>query len=149
MLKYFLAAVSVAVLLVFIRSVYRLIELAEGWSSDLAVDEIYFMILEALMISAASCLMTVFHPGFAYGRGAHLKIDKSPKALFSKKKEDEHNYAQHDDQDNVDDPLNGSSDLELQESNSEKEPEAPAEKKSKRRPSFGWLPLKRNKRSLI
>ncbi|GMM28135.1 phospholipid-translocating ATPase [Martiniozyma asiatica (nom. inval.)] len=80
----FMGAVSVAVVLIFVRSVYRVVELAKGWSSNLAVDEIYFMILEALMISLASLIMTVFHPGLAYGRNSHLYIDKSLRATFSK-----------------------------------------------------------------
>lgn len=80
----FICAVSFAVVLIFVRSIYRLIELAEGWSSTLAVDEIYFMILEALMVSLASCVLSFMSPGLAYGRHSHIYLDKSLKATFSK-----------------------------------------------------------------
>lgn len=80
----FIFVVSFAVILIFVRSIYRLIELAEGWSSRLAVDEIYFMILEALMVSLASCVLSFMSPGLAYGRHSHIYIDKSFGATFKK-----------------------------------------------------------------
>lgn len=80
----FIFIVTFAVVLVLVRSIYRLIELADGWSSKLAVKEIYFMILEALMISLASCVISVISPGVAYGRHSHIYIDKSLKTTFSK-----------------------------------------------------------------
>lgn len=80
----FIFGISFAVVLIFVRSIYRLIELAEGWSSNLATKEIYFMILEALMVSLASCVLTFLTPGLAYGRNSHLYIDKSLKATFGK-----------------------------------------------------------------
>ncbi|KAF1971727.1 RTA1-domain-containing protein [Bimuria novae-zelandiae CBS 107.79] len=52
-----------ATLLIFIRSVYRVAELWNGFSSHLANDEVTFMIFEGPMIIAAVTLMTVFHPG--------------------------------------------------------------------------------------
>lgn len=66
------------------RSIYRVVELAEGWSSKLAVDEIYFMILEGLMMSLACFVLTVLTPGVAYGRHSHIYVDKSLKATFAK-----------------------------------------------------------------
>lgn len=80
----FIFTVSFAVVLIFVRSIYRLVELAEGWSSSLAVDEIYFMILEALMISLSSCILSFISPGLAYGKASHIYIDKSLKASFAK-----------------------------------------------------------------
>jgi hypothetical protein len=86
----FMCVVSFAVALIFVRSIYRLIELSVGWSSKLAVDEIYFMILEALMVSLASCAMSILSPGLAYGKDSHIYIDKSLKTTlksFGKKEE--------------------------------------------------------------
>lgn len=51
---------------VFIRSVYRVAELSEGFDSDLANDEVTFMILEGAMIAIAGILLTLAHPGFAF-----------------------------------------------------------------------------------
>lgn len=73
----FICGVSIAVVLVFVRSVYRLIELAEGWHGKLATKEIYFMILEALMVALNSVILCFFSPGIAYGRNSHIYIDKS------------------------------------------------------------------------
>lgn len=81
----FIVVVSFAVVLIFVRSIYRLIELAEGWSSLLATDEIYFMILEALMVSLATCVISFISPGLAYGKNSHIYIDKSFRATFGKK----------------------------------------------------------------
>ena len=71
----FFVAISVSVLLIYVRSIYRLIETAEGWSSKIATKEIYFDILEGLMISLAGLIMCIFSPGFVYGRDAHLKLN--------------------------------------------------------------------------
>ncbi|GME89091.1 unnamed protein product [[Candida] boidinii] len=70
----FLVAVSLSVIFVFVRSIYRLIELAEGFSSILAVDEIYFMILEALMMCLAVLSLTLIHPGYVYGRRSKIVV---------------------------------------------------------------------------
>ncbi|OUT22630.1 hypothetical protein CAS74_002374 [Pichia kudriavzevii] len=82
----FMGVVSITVLLVFVRSIYRLAELSEGWSSAPATKEIYFMILEALMMSLGTCIISFLPPGLAYGREAHLYIDKSLKQTFSFKR---------------------------------------------------------------
>ncbi|KAF2744444.1 RTA1-domain-containing protein [Sporormia fimetaria CBS 119925] len=53
----------VAAVLIFIRCVYRVAELWEGFSGHLANDEVTFMIFEGPMILVAVTAMTVFHPG--------------------------------------------------------------------------------------
>jgi hypothetical protein len=54
---------GVATLVIIIRSVYRCLELREGFDGELANDEVTFMILEAAMIAMAVIALTVFHPG--------------------------------------------------------------------------------------
>ncbi|ONH65367.1 Sphingoid long-chain base transporter RSB1 [Cyberlindnera fabianii] len=56
------------VLFVFVRSVYRVAELSEGWRGYLVVHEVYFLVLDALMITIACILSVVFHPGFVFGK---------------------------------------------------------------------------------
>ncbi|TID20461.1 hypothetical protein CANINC_003578 [Pichia inconspicua] len=85
----FICGVSLAVVLVFVRSIYRLIELAEGWDGKLATKEIYFMILEALMVALNSIILCFFSPGIAYGRNSHIYIDKSLRNTFGRKKKNE------------------------------------------------------------
>lgn len=99
----FIIAVSAAVILIFVRSIYRLVELAEGWSSKLAVDEIYFMILEGLMVSLATCILSIMSPGLAYGRRSHIYIDKSLPATFKKQYTSELETTEKDYDDDDDD----------------------------------------------
>lgn len=62
--QYILAA---AVVFIFIRSIYRVAELQQGFNGPIANDEVSFMILEGPMIILAVLAMTVFHPGTAFG----------------------------------------------------------------------------------
>ncbi|GME86213.1 unnamed protein product [Ambrosiozyma monospora] len=87
--KYFihlLVAISAAVLLIYVRSIYRLIELCEGFAGTLATVEIYFMILEALMTALASLILTVVYPRFVYGRKSCIVVKKGINLKFGKKK---------------------------------------------------------------
>ncbi|ODV88049.1 hypothetical protein CANARDRAFT_5354 [[Candida] arabinofermentans NRRL YB-2248] len=76
-------SISLSVLFIYVRSIYRLIELAQGFSGHLAVTEIYFFILESLMMCLAILLITVLYPGFVYGRNPDLIVDKRLKTTFS------------------------------------------------------------------
>jgi hypothetical protein len=73
--KYFPAAMVVAAIMVFVRSVYRVVELAQGWDGHLITTEIYFMLLDGLMMSLAIVIFIPFHPGVAYGRGNHVAVE--------------------------------------------------------------------------
>ncbi len=66
--KGFLAALGFASLAIFIRSVFRIAELREGFDGPLAQDENSFMVLEGAMISVAVLLLTIWHPGIAFQR---------------------------------------------------------------------------------
>ncbi|KAK9386369.1 RTA1 like protein-domain-containing protein, partial [Lipomyces mesembrius] len=66
--KVFIFAVAAAVLLVFVRSVYRVVELSTGWSGYLMTGEGYFLVLDALMVALASWIMWIFHAGVYLGR---------------------------------------------------------------------------------
>ncbi|EIM86347.1 RTA1-like protein [Stereum hirsutum FP-91666 SS1] len=48
----------------FTRSVYRVVELADGWFGKIHRTEIYFVILDGLMILLAMLTLNIFHPGF-------------------------------------------------------------------------------------
>lgn len=84
---YFPYAMIVAVLTVYIRCCYRLAELVDGWSGHLITHEVYFIILDGLMVAIATVTMTVFHPGFAFeGRKYSIPITKGkvdPETLSS------------------------------------------------------------------
>lgn len=57
---------AVAVLVIFTRSVFRCVELKDGFQGRLANDQVTFMVLEGAMVAIAVILMTAFHPGVAF-----------------------------------------------------------------------------------
>ncbi|KAL1743514.1 RTA1 like protein-domain-containing protein [Schizophyllum fasciatum] len=61
-----LALVSVAgsTALLFIRAVYRTIELADGWGGKIITTEVWFNIFDAAMVVVAMYLGNVLHPGW-------------------------------------------------------------------------------------
>lgn len=58
---------ATATITIFIRCVFRVAELKGGFDSELANNEIAFMILEGAMIVIACVCMTAFHPGYCFG----------------------------------------------------------------------------------
>ncbi|KAK6335465.1 hypothetical protein TWF696_002239 [Orbilia brochopaga] len=48
---------------ILIRSIYRLIEFAEGWTGYLMSHEVYFFILETLPMLICLVVFNIFHPG--------------------------------------------------------------------------------------
>lgn len=68
---WFQYALSAAVVLVFVRSVYRVAELQQGFNGPIANNQVSFMILEGPMIFLAVLVMTVLHPGIAFGNNLH------------------------------------------------------------------------------
>ncbi|KAI0126740.1 RTA1 like protein-domain-containing protein [Xylariales sp. AK1849] len=61
--KGMIIAMAAAVLLIFVRSTYRLAELQAGFDGALANNEVLFMIFEGPMIILACAGLAVFHPG--------------------------------------------------------------------------------------
>ncbi|TEA15886.1 Sphingoid long-chain base transporter RSB1 [Colletotrichum sidae] len=83
---WFQYALGAAVVLVFIRSVYRVAELQEGFNGPIANDEVSFMILEGPMIILALLAVTVLHPGIGFGgqwSDAAWSLKQSRKAAFA------------------------------------------------------------------
>jgi hypothetical protein len=77
---WFQYALSVAIVLIFVRSVYRVAELQQGFNGPIANNQVSFMILEGPMIFSAVLVMTVMHPGIAFGdslRSAAWSITQS------------------------------------------------------------------------
>lgn len=99
---WFQYALAAAVVLIFIRSVYRVAELQQGFNGPIANDQVSFMILEGPMILLAVLAMTVLHPGIAFSgkwSGAGWSIKQSRKAAFSPSNsstEDIHLHPKHD-----------------------------------------------------
>ena len=67
--KGFLAALSLATLCIFIRSVYRVAELSEGWEGYLIKNQNFFIGLEGVMVIVAAFLLNGWHPGRCFQEG--------------------------------------------------------------------------------
>ncbi|KUJ12280.1 RTA1-domain-containing protein [Mollisia scopiformis] len=75
--KGFLIAVGVAYCTIFIRCVYRIAEMAGGWSNPIMQDQIAFIILDGAMCVVAVVALNVFHPGFLFRQSyATIKAEK-------------------------------------------------------------------------
>ncbi|RFU36250.1 hypothetical protein B7463_g106, partial [Scytalidium lignicola] len=62
----FLWALAISFITIFIRCVYRVIELGKGWDNSLMREEIPFIVLESCMIIIAVFVLIFFHPGFGF-----------------------------------------------------------------------------------
>lgn len=60
--------------LLVIRSIYRVIEMSEGYNGALIKNQELFLIFEGILVVFACGALAVFHPGFSY---AHMKGLKS------------------------------------------------------------------------
>lgn len=54
--------------LLFIRTVFRSVELSEGFAGELANREVEFMVLDGVMVILAVICLTIFHPGYGFGK---------------------------------------------------------------------------------
>jgi hypothetical protein len=67
--KGFVAALALATVCIFIRSIFRVIELAQGWRGELIKNETLFIVLEGALIVVAVLALNVFHPGWCFPEG--------------------------------------------------------------------------------
>lgn len=65
----FLAALGIATLCIFVRSVYRVAELSEGWTGNLIRQQWLFVGLEGVMVVVAVVVLNAFHPAFCFKDG--------------------------------------------------------------------------------
>lgn len=62
--KWLLISTAISVSLLYVRSIYRTIELLEGWSGYLITHEVYFIALDGAMMIAAVAIFNIFHPAW-------------------------------------------------------------------------------------
>lgn len=65
----FLAALTIATICIFVRSVYRVAELSEGWTGYLIKQQGLFIGLEGVMVLVAVIVLNIFHPAFCFMDG--------------------------------------------------------------------------------
>ena len=80
---YFLATFSWALLYIFIRTIYRLVEMSNGLTSKLATREIYFNVLDGMMIALACFCITLLPPHFVFGDNNAKKANAMAKRDMS------------------------------------------------------------------
>ncbi|KAJ2935027.1 hypothetical protein H1R20_g2080, partial [Candolleomyces eurysporus] len=61
-LKVMLCALAFSTIVLFIRAVYRLIELADGWNGRIIRTEVYFNVLDGAMVVLAIYTLNFIHP---------------------------------------------------------------------------------------
>ncbi|KAL8723978.1 MAG: hypothetical protein Q9166_008199 [cf. Caloplaca sp. 2 TL-2023] len=64
--KLFSAGLVTAYLTILVRCIYRIAELAGGWSNDIMQNEAEFIVLEGVVIVIAVLCQTAFHPGYCF-----------------------------------------------------------------------------------
>ncbi|KZO95039.1 RTA1-domain-containing protein [Calocera viscosa TUFC12733] len=69
-LSLMIIALSASTLLIYMRSIYRTVELLDGWSGYIITTEVYFNVLDAMPITLAMYTMNILHPSWLlYGKG--------------------------------------------------------------------------------
>ncbi|ODQ80939.1 hypothetical protein BABINDRAFT_160376 [Babjeviella inositovora NRRL Y-12698] len=83
-MKLFPLYASVAVICVYVRSIYRVVELSEGWTGHLMVTEPYFLVLDGAMMTITGIVMSFpgAYPGIVVGREVSIK-KKNNEGVFS------------------------------------------------------------------
>ncbi|KAJ7169215.1 RTA1-like protein [Mycena crocata] len=75
-LKAMLAAMALSTTCLFIRSVYRIIELTDGWRGRIIHTEVYFNVLDGGMVVLAIFVLNFAHPGLLLTEGGSINKDK-------------------------------------------------------------------------
>ncbi|KAF6057490.1 RTA1 like family protein [Candida parapsilosis] len=66
--------ISLAIIAVFVRCIYRVVELAQGFSGYLITHEVYIMCLDALMLFIALYMFIPFHPHIVFGASNIIRL---------------------------------------------------------------------------
>jgi RTA1 like protein len=72
-----LCAMVLSILAIYVRSVYRTIELLQGWTGYLITTETYFVVLDGAMMVLAVVVFNVIHPGWFMPTKKEVKLATS------------------------------------------------------------------------
>jgi hypothetical protein len=62
--KALLSATAISTLMIYIRGIYRAIEMLQGWNGFLINHEKYFIALDGSMMVICGCVFNAIHPGW-------------------------------------------------------------------------------------
>lgn len=82
--KGFLAALTLATICIFWRSVYRVVELGEGWTGNLIRKQWLFLGFEGVLVGVACLVLNVFHPALCFKEGVEGKGGLGSKKRMAK-----------------------------------------------------------------
>jgi len=74
--KTLLAATTISILMIYIRSIYRTIELLQGWNGYLITHEIYFIVLDGALMVICGGIFNIVHPGWFLERPRIQDVDE-------------------------------------------------------------------------
>lgn len=66
MFKGFLVALALATVAIFIRSIFRVIELSKGWSGPIMGNQELFIGFEGVCVIVAALILNIFHPAICF-----------------------------------------------------------------------------------
>ncbi|EMG45537.1 RSB1 Sphingoid long-chain base transporter RSB1 [Candida maltosa Xu316] len=97
--NYLPLVILLSVIFIYVRCLYRVVELSEGWRGYLITHEEYIFALDALMVLLGCGIYVFFHPGLIFGKNAtkNLSISKSDSTDNNDNDDDEkvhHDYDQ-------------------------------------------------------
>ncbi|EER34915.1 predicted protein [Candida tropicalis MYA-3404] len=78
-------AITCAVIAVYIRCVYRVVELAQGWNGYLMVHEVFLLVLDASMMTICGLVFIPFHPYWVFGKDNKLSRNTLKESKKNKK----------------------------------------------------------------
>jgi hypothetical protein len=85
-MKMMLLGTAFSSLAIYVRSVYRTIELTDGWSGRIITTELYFNVMDGAMILLTMFCLNFFHPGRLLGPFTNIKrVDSIDDDLLKKK----------------------------------------------------------------
>lgn len=80
-------AILSSVVFIYVRCIYRVVELSQGWTGFLITHEKYVMTLDAMMILLACLWYVPFHPFFLMGREHKITLRDLRKGLHEHQEE--------------------------------------------------------------
>ncbi|KIX05063.1 uncharacterized protein Z518_05935 [Rhinocladiella mackenziei CBS 650.93] len=76
--RLFVIGFTLAFAAIFIRCVYRIVEMAGGWRNPVMQNEGAFIALDGCMVSFATLVQTLLHPGFCFPRLSSAYVPPEP-----------------------------------------------------------------------
>ncbi|GBE84524.1 Sphingoid long-chain base transporter RSB1 [Sparassis crispa] len=76
--KFMLLGLAITNVFIYIRSVYRTIELVDGWDGTIIQTQVYFNVFDAAMITVAMYVLNAMHPGRLLGPAETWKAAIAP-----------------------------------------------------------------------